>query len=65
MWVFYCADNRGHRKLVDDLSLTQFDKLVRVLSCLASKRVFKSLLTLKNIREAINHPEKFVPRIFL
>ena len=59
--------NRGHGKLVNNLSSAQFDLLVRVLSYPTSKRDFKSLLTLENIRQATNHPDKFVsqdiPRI--
>ena len=61
MWVLYCADNRGCGKLVDDLSLTQFDLLVWVVSCLASEGDFKSLLTFENIREITDHLEEFVP----
>ena len=46
---------------MDDLSFAQFDLFVRVLSCPASERDFKSLMTLENIQEVIDHTKEFVP----
>ena len=63
-WAFYCVDNKGCGKLVDDLSSTKFDHLVQVLSCPASERYFKSLLTPENIQEVPNHLEEFIPHNF-
>ena len=65
MGVLLCihADNPACWKLVDYLSLAQVDLLVRVLSFPASERDFKSLLTLENIQEAIDHLDEFVPKI--
>ena len=58
------VDNQDHGKLVDDLSSTQLYLLVHVLYHLASKQVFKALLTPENIRDVINHPMILSPRRF-
>ena len=50
----------GWGKPVDDLNLSQFDSLVRVLSLLSSTRDFRHLLMPTNLREVFDHPQEFV-----
>ena len=47
-------------KLVDDLSPTQFDLLIKVLSLPSTKRNFRHLLTLSNFWEIFDHPKEFI-----
>ena len=47
-------------KLVDNLSPTQFDALVKVLSSQSTKRDFKNLLTLANLKEVFDLPKEFI-----
>ena len=45
---------------MDDLSLSQFDLLVKVLSLSSFAWDFRHLLTPANLREAFDHPNEFV-----
>ena len=47
-------------KLVDNLSPTQFDTLVKVLSSPSAERDFKHLLTPANLQELFDLPEEFI-----
>ena len=59
LWFAY-AGTLGQGKLVDDLSPSQFDSLVKVLSLLSSARDFRHLLMPANLREIFDHPKEFV-----
>ena len=59
LW-FVWVGNLGQGRLVDDLSPTQFDLLVKVLSRPSSERDFRHLLTPSNLREVFDHPEEFI-----
>ena len=50
----------GWGKLVDDLSPSQFDSLVKVLSLPSSTRDFRHFLTSANLQEVFDHPEDFI-----
>ena len=54
------ASTLGWGKLVDDLSPSQFDSLVKVLSLLSFVRDFRHLMTPTNLREVFDHPKEFV-----
>ena len=47
-------------KHVDDLSPTQFDTLVKVLSSLSTKRDFKHLLKPANLQDVFDLPKEFI-----
>ena len=47
-------------KLVNDLSPTQCESLVKVLSSPSAERDFKHLLTPSNLQEVFDHPEEFI-----
>ena len=59
LWIA-CASTLGRGKLVDVLSSSQFDSLVKVLSLLSSAQDFRHLLKLVNLREVFDHPKEFV-----
>ena len=46
-------------KLVDNLSPTQFNALVKVLSSLSAEKDFRHLLTPVNLQEVFDLPEAF------
>ena len=50
-------------KLVDDLSLAQFNSLVKVLSFQSVERDFRHLLMLSNLQEVFDFKEEFIPLI--
>ena len=50
----------GLGKLVDDLSLAQFDLLVKVLGLPSFVKDFRYLLMPSNLWEVFDHPEEFI-----
>ena len=50
-------------KLVDDLSPTQFEALVKVLISPSAERDFRHLLTHANLKEVFDLPEEFIPKV--
>ena len=54
LW-FVWVGNLSRGKLIDDLSLAQFDSLVKVLSLLSTERDFRHLLTPSNLLKVFDH----------
>ena len=59
-----CVGTLGRGNLADDLSPSQFDSLVKVLSLLSFAREFTTLLMSTNLREVYEQLEEFiVPKV--
>ena len=59
LWI-ECAGTLGRGKLVYDLSSSQFDLLVKVLSLPSFAREFRHLLMPTNLQEVFDHLEEFI-----
>ena len=59
LWFVWVV-NLCQGKLVDDLSPTQFDLLVKVLSRSSNEKDFRYLLKPSNHQEVFYHPEEFI-----
>ena len=58
--LFVWAGSLSWGKLIDDLSPTQFDSLVKVLSHPSTERDFRYFLISSNLQEVFDHPEEFI-----
>ena len=63
LWSIW-AGSVSQGKLIDGLSLAQFDSLVKLLSLLSTERDFRHLLTRSNLWEVFDHPvELIIPKV--